>query len=382
MSLYPEAPPGSTPNARRSRPTDARCSSPTRTTTRWRSSTSPSAAGAAVEGFVPTGWYPTGVAFDARRHADLRALRQGSHLAGESARARSPADTGDRPVHRGAAHGLALGHSRRPTPQTLAEYTRHGLSRSRRTATRRALAPAGAPKDSPIPRRVGAPVADPARLLRHPREPHLRSDPRRRGARATATRICASSARTVTPNAHALARRVRALRQLLRRRRGQLRRPRLLDGGVRDRRDREALAAVLRPQRGASTYPRAAARMRNAVRQPHRAGGGLHLGRVPARRRLRPQLRRVRRSATKETDERPGRRAAVRGLGARLSRARLPGLSALRPLDPGRAARRRLAAGVPRLRGERRAAAALSILRLGNDHTAGTRRRVSRRRAP
>ena len=53
----------------RCRPTARRCSSPTPTTTPSRSSTSPRRARAAVAGFIPTGWYPTGVTFsrDGRR---------------------------------------------------------------------------------------------------------------------------------------------------------------------------------------------------------------------------------------------------------------------------------------------------------------------------
>jgi hypothetical protein len=59
------------------------------------------------------------------------------------------------------------------------------------------------------------------------------------------------------------------------------------------------------------------------------------------------------------------------GDGPRARRQAAPELSSLRPVDPRQPARRRLARGVPPLR-EGRRLPRLNIVRLGNDHTAGT----------
>ena len=102
--------------------------------------------------------------------------------------------------------------------------------------------------------------------------------------------------RDITPNAHALAQNFVALRQFLRRRRRQLRRSRVFDRGVRDRRHPEDVADVLRRTAAACISARAAASCatRSATsRAPQRR---LHLGLRAARQRQRPQLRRVRRA--------------------------------------------------------------------------------------
>ena len=74
------------------------------------------------------------------------------------------------------------------------------------TPMRRRLTPAGAPAASPDPAPRRRCLAHQARLLRHPREPHLRPDPRRPRAGQRRSDARASSARRSTPNAHALAR--------------------------------------------------------------------------------------------------------------------------------------------------------------------------------
>ena len=143
----------------------------------------------------------------------------------------------------------------------------------------------------------------------------------------------------ITPNAHALARDVHPVRQFLRRRRGQLRRPRVFDGRVRDGCRREAVADQLRRPRHAVPERRRLQDSRS-VRQFLGAAARLHLGFRQARERLRPQLRRVRRR---------GADAAAR------CAPTCPGLEGLvhpayPPFDlgvPDPAARRHLARGVP-----------------------------------
>ena len=90
MALLPDAPPGI--DAERARALARRrapCSSPTPTTTPSRSSTSATPGESRVRGFIPTGWYPTGVALQPRRRADLRAERQGADVRGRTRAGRS-----------------------------------------------------------------------------------------------------------------------------------------------------------------------------------------------------------------------------------------------------------------------------------------------------
>ena len=150
----------------------------------------------------------------------------------------------------------------------------------------RRLAPADAPGASPIPRRVGdsSPIKHVFYVIRENRtydqvlgdlpKAQRRSRPRR------------SSARRSRRTRHALARDVRHVRQLLRRRRGQLRRPCLLDRRLCDRFRREDVAGQLRPPRRPVPERR---RLQDAqpVRQHRRAAAGLPVGLREARRRTR-----------------------------------------------------------------------------------------------
>ncbi len=145
------------------------------------------------------------------------------------------------------------------------------------------LAPADAPPDSPIPAPGRRPLPDQARLLHRPREPHLRSDLRRHPRRQRRSQPDAVRRERHAERARAGAG-VRAARQLLRRRRGQLRRPRVLDGRLRDRRRREAVADQLRLARR-HLPERRRRRPAQSVRQPLGAAAGLHLGHGDAGRR-------------------------------------------------------------------------------------------------
>ena len=234
----PRRPPGRTPE--RARPVARRpapCSWPTRTTTRSR-------------------WWTSAARREPRRRASSRraGIRPGSSspgtasassssparasLAGQPARP-SPASARAEYIGRDAEGSLSV----LPVPDaaTLAALHADGLPLTPVHASR-ATRPGGRRADSPIPAQRGRALADQARLLRHPREPHLRPDPRRRAAGQRR-----SEALPLRRGGHAQRARpgagVRAPRQLLRQRRGELRRPRLLDRRLRDGRRREDLAA-------------------------------------------------------------------------------------------------------------------------------------------
>ena len=148
-----------------------------------------------------------------------------------------------------------------PDAATRAAWTKRVYALTPYTDARR-LAPPEAPRAQPIPAPRRRDLADQVRVLRHPREPHLRSDPRRpaAGQRRSVADALRRGGDAERPRARA---RVRAVRQLLRRRRGQLRRPRVLDRRVRDRRRREAVADQLR-------QPRRAVPERRRVHHPQR----------------------------------------------------------------------------------------------------------------
>ena len=102
------------------------------------------------------------------------------------------------------------------------------------------------PSASPIPRRVGdsSPIKHVFYVIRENRtyDQVLGDLPKANGDRSLTL-----FGEEVTPNAHAIAKNVRDLRQLLRRRGSQLRRPRVLDRRVCDRFRREDVARQLRP---------------------------------------------------------------------------------------------------------------------------------------
>ena len=189
-----------------------------------------------------------------RRHAAVRARRQGADRRGRIRAARSPAARASRGSTAAAMfQGAHVDRSRCPTAAALERYDARRSTRLTPYTDAHRLAPADAPArvaDS-APRRRH--VADQARLLHHSREPHLRPGARRHAERGNGDPSLTLFGEDVTPNAHALAREFVAVRQFLRRRRGQLRRPRVLDRRLRDRFRREDVADQLRPPRGART---------------------------------------------------------------------------------------------------------------------------------
>ena len=161
---------------------------------RRASSTSATARAASSDGFIPTGWYPTGAIFS-------RDGKQIFILSGKGLVIGRQADRRRRHEMRlqGAVSTLPVpdrDDARRVHAQGARADAVHA-TRSRMSPTR-----AGRLADSARRRRQ---LADQARLLHHPREPHLRLDPRRPEAGQRRSDADAVRRATITPNAHALA---------------------------------------------------------------------------------------------------------------------------------------------------------------------------------
>ncbi len=137
-------------------------------------------------GFIPTGWYPTGVAFDASGENVLVLSGKGL-AAAANPRGPQPVATSEDAQYIGGLLNGALSVLPRPDETALAAMTDrvYALSATSAGGRRPACAPTRGLAD---PGRGRRGLADPARLLRDPREPDLRPGPRRRGRRATATR--------------------------------------------------------------------------------------------------------------------------------------------------------------------------------------------------
>ena len=309
--------PARRPTRSRSRPTARRSSSRTPTTTRSRSWTSRAPGDSRFQGFIPTGWYPTGVAFD-RGGENLLVLSGKGLTPVANPRGPQPVATREDSSYIAALLNGALSIVKRPDAAELAALSARVFALSAYNDGRRE-APPGRPDGSPIPGRVGepSPIKHVFYVIRENR---------------TYDQVLGDLARgNGDPEPHALRRgrdaerararaRVRAVRQLLRGRRGELRRPRLLDGGLRHRRRREALADALRPARRALPE-RGRPRDPQPLRQPRGAGRRLPLG-------LR-EARRASRSAATASSPRGRRRAGrsrrrCRAWSARCTRAIRP----------------------------------------------------------
>ena len=203
--------------------------------------------------------------------------------------------------------------------------------------------------------------------------------------RATATRRSCSSPRRLAEPPRAR-RALRLVRPLLRERRGERRRPQLVDGGVRDGLPREDGAVELlgaRPHvrlRGHQSR-RASRRTTSPNRRAATSGisrsEGHHV----------PQLRRVRRLRTARRRTTRCRRATA-ATSRSCARNTNPTYPGLRPRHSRPAPRRHLARRVQAVRRAAGTMPALEIVRLPNDHTSGAAagtpdaaRRVRRQRS-
>ena len=156
-----------------------------------------------VKGFVPVGWYPTAVRFS--QDGKSLFVLSGKGLASmPNPRGPQPGVLAGEQQYSGSMLQGAFSVVPVPDVKALAAYTDTVRRLTPYTDATR-LAPAGAPDALADPPEGGRSLADQARLLRHPREPHLRPDPRRHGEGQRRPDLCLFG-EDVTPNAHALAR--------------------------------------------------------------------------------------------------------------------------------------------------------------------------------
>jgi YVTN family beta-propeller protein len=202
-ALYPKAPPGSTPNAIALSPDGRRLlvANADNNTVAMIDVSTPGES--RVMGFIPTGWYPTGVLFSADG-SQVFILSGKGLTSAANPRGNQPGNRGGEGQYVGAMLEGALSVVATPDAATLARYTQTVLDLTPYSDDTR-LTPSSAPSASPIPARVGgsSPIKHVFYIIRENRtydqilgdldrgngDPHL-----------------ALFGENVTPNAHALAR--------------------------------------------------------------------------------------------------------------------------------------------------------------------------------
>jgi YVTN family beta-propeller protein len=202
VALYPESPAGATPGALALSP-DGRTLLVANADNNCAAVVDVSEAGSSrVEGFVPTGWYPTGVAFS--RDGTRLVVLSGKGLASRPnpRGPRSPRPLEDQYIGRLLEGALSV--VPRPDAKALAAHTRTVYRVTPyRDATR--LKPARAPEGSPIPAGVGdpSPIRHVFYVIRENRTyDQIFGDV----AKGNGDPSLCLFGEDVTPNAHALAR--------------------------------------------------------------------------------------------------------------------------------------------------------------------------------
>ena len=155
IALFPNAPPGSTPNALALSPDGQRLAVANADNNTVAIVDVSQSGESRVVGFIPTGWYPTGVLFS-RDGRELFVLSGKGLTSVPNPRANQPGVPGADGQYIGSLLQGSLSIVPVPDADALARYTRtvHDLT-PYSDATR--LAPAGAPEGSPIPAHVGDP---------------------------------------------------------------------------------------------------------------------------------------------------------------------------------------------------------------------------------
>jgi len=203
VSLFSQAPPGSTPNALALSP-DGRTLLVANADNNTVAVVDVSKAGAGrVAGFIPTGWYPTGVAFSA--HGEAIYILSGKGLTSlanpRGAQAGVPGAEGQ---YTGSMLQGSLSILSTPDDETLRRYT-NTVFRLTPYSDATRLAPAAPAGDTAIPRRVGdpSPIKHVFYVIRENRTyDQILGDLDRGNGDPT----LALFGEDVTPNAHALAR--------------------------------------------------------------------------------------------------------------------------------------------------------------------------------
>ncbi len=203
IALFPNAPPGSTPNALAVSPDGQRLAvaNADNNTAALVDISHPGES--RVTGFIPTGWYPTGVLFS-RDGRDLFVLSGKGLTSVPNPRGNQPGVPGGDGQYIGSLLQGSLSIVPVPDADALARYTRtvHELT-PYSDETR--LAPQGAPAGSPIPARVGgaSPIAHVFYVIRENRTYDQILGDLDRGNGDPSLALFGEE---ITPNAHALAR--------------------------------------------------------------------------------------------------------------------------------------------------------------------------------
>jgi YVTN family beta-propeller protein len=203
VALYPNAPAGTTPNALALSPdgTTLMVANADNKTLAMVDVKKPGAS--EVEGFIPTGWYPTSVAFT-RDGSRLLILSGKGLTSGPNPRGPVPGDRGMDGQYSGGMMQGSLTTLAIPDAAALKQYTARVYEITAYSDKTR-LAPAGAPADSPIPATVGArsPIKHVFYVIRENRTYDQILGDLDRGNGDPQLAILGED---VTPNAHAIAR--------------------------------------------------------------------------------------------------------------------------------------------------------------------------------
>jgi YVTN family beta-propeller protein len=203
VALYPDAPPGTTPNALALSPDGETLLVANADNNTVAVVDVENPATSQVEGFIPTGWYPTDVTFD--RHGTQIYILSGKGLTSQpNPRGPQPGSPGADGQYIAQLLQGALSVVSVPDAETLKSYTKRVYDLSAYSDARK-LSPADAPVASPVPRRVGdaSPIKHVFYVIRENRTyDQVFGDIETGNGDPTLTLFGAD----VTPNAHALAR--------------------------------------------------------------------------------------------------------------------------------------------------------------------------------
>jgi YVTN family beta-propeller protein len=203
VAVFPNAPPGSTPNSVSLSPDDRRLlvANADNNTVAVVDVSMPERSD--VEGFIPTGWYPTDAMFSHDGSRIFVLSGKGLSSAPNPRFRTGPGTALERQYIGGLLTG-ALSIIQTPDAEQLARLTRTVREITRYTDDRK-LAPADAPRQSPVPARVGAPspIKHVFYVIRENRTyDQVFGDLERGNGDPSLTLF----GERVTPNAHALAR--------------------------------------------------------------------------------------------------------------------------------------------------------------------------------
>ena len=153
ISLYPKSPAGSTPNSLAISPDGQRLAVANADNNAVAMVDISQSGDSKVLGFIPTGWYPTGVLFS-RDGSEMYILSGKGLTSSANPRGSQPGVPGGEGTYSGSMLEGSLSIVPTPSMAALGDYTKTVVALTPYSEATR-LAPADAPGSSPIPRRVG-----------------------------------------------------------------------------------------------------------------------------------------------------------------------------------------------------------------------------------